>query len=181
MRVLVVVLALGLAGLMGAVGFIYSGFYPMGADVPHYAWVHSAIDTFRERSIERAARETDVPPLDSPQLLLSGGADYNDMCSGCHLKPGASASDMSLGLYPRPPNLTQWLHAENDDSVDANTRRQFWIIKHGIKASGMPAWGATHDDQRIWAMVAFLQKLPQLTPEQYQILTSREKSVHFMK
>jgi ketosteroid isomerase-like protein len=39
--------------------------------------------------------------------------------------------------------------------------------------TAMPAWGATHDDQRIWAMVAFLQKLPSLTPEQYQILTAR--------
>ena len=52
----------------------------------------------------------------------------------------------------------------------------FWIVKHGIKASGMPSWGPTHDDQRIWAMVAFLQKLPQLTPEQYQILTARDES-----
>jgi len=40
----------------------------------------------------------------------------------------------------------------------------------------MPAWGPTHNDQRIWAMVAFLQKLPDLTPEQYQILTARDET-----
>jgi mono/diheme cytochrome c family protein len=36
-----------------------------------------------------------------------------------------------------------------------SARRQFWIIKHGVKASGMPGWGPAHDDQRIWAMAAF--------------------------
>ena len=50
--------------------------------------------------------------------------------------------------------------------------RIFGVIKHGIKASGMPAWGKTHDDQRIWAMVAFIKQLPTLTPNQYQVLTA---------
>jgi len=111
-------------------------------------------------------------------MLLSGGADYNDMCAGCHLKPGVKSSDMAMGLYPRPPNLAMSASEHGhggDDHGDAATSaaRQFWIIKHGIKASGMPAWGKTHDDSRIWAMVAFLQKLPQLDETQYQILTAR--------
>lgn len=54
--------------------------------------------------------------------------------------------------------------------------QKFWIITHGIKASGMPAWGPGHDDERIWNMVAFLQRLPRLTAEQYQILTARSNS-----
>ena len=48
------------------------------------------------------------------------------------------------------------------------------MIKHGIMASGMAAFGPTHDDDRIWAMVAFLQKLPEPTPAQYQIITTRQ-------
>jgi hypothetical protein len=47
----------------------------------------------------------------------------------------------------------------------------FWTIKHGIKMSAMPAWGTTHDNQAIWNIVAFLQKLPTMTPEQYLALT----------
>ena len=70
------------------------------------------------------------------------------------------------------------LDADGDTSSDTGSeeaaiQRQFWIIKHGIKASGMPAWGPTHSDERIWKMVAFLQSLPSLTPDQYQILTAR--------
>lgn len=162
----------GLVALAGAVAFIYSGLYPMGADVPHNRMTYWALETLRERSIARAAKDIEVPSLNEPARLLAGGADYNDMCAACHLKPGKRESDMSIGLYPKPPNLTE---ARPGDS-EAEARHRFWIIKHGIKASGMPAWGPTHDDERIWNMVAFLRRLPELTPEQYQILTARDES-----
>jgi len=149
---------------LGIVAFVYSGTYPVGADVPHTKFTHWLLETLRDRSIERVSGDIQVPPLDDPDLLLSGGPDYNEMCAGCHLKPGKEKSDFSLGLYPAPPNLTEGT---------GEPEEQFWVIKHGIKASGMPSWGPTHDDQRIWAMVAFLQKLPELTPQQYQVLTAR--------
>lgn len=165
-----------------AMGFVFSGLYPVGADIPHSSLTYNLLETLRERSIARASANLEVPNLDNPDWLLSGGPDYNEMCATCHLRPGKAQSDMSLGLYPVPPNLAQ-AHEdaeghEHGDKTQA-ARRQFWIIKHGIKASGMPAWGITHEDERIWAMVAFLQKLPDLTPEQYQILTARgDASAH---
>jgi mono/diheme cytochrome c family protein len=155
---------------VATVGFVYSGIYPMAADSsPHNKITFWLLETLRERSIARAAQDITVPNLDDPALLLMGGADYNDMCVACHLKPGKTASDMSVGLYPAPPNLVLAAQASDDEQL----RRQFWIIKHGIRASGMPAWGSGHDDERIWAMVAFLQKLPALNPLHYQILTAR--------
>ncbi|WP_428383988.1 c-type cytochrome [Nevskia ramosa] len=175
---LVVAVLGGLAGL----GVLYSGLYPMGADVPHNRLTYWALETLRERSIARAIRDIEVPPLDDSGLLLAGGEDYNEMCTDCHLKPGKTESEFTLGLYPQPPNLSMSAEAhhhaeaaEGGGHGDPKTSaaRQFWIIKHGIKASGMAAFGATHDDGRIWAMVAFLQKLPALTPAQYQILTAR--------
>lgn len=174
MKTLVVIAVLGVITLAGGVSFLYSGLYPMGADVPHNQLTYWVLETLRERSVARASADLKVPNLADPDLLLAGGADYDAMCTGCHLKPGKSMSDMSIGLYPAPPNLTKAEdeHGHIHGSSTEATRRQFWIIKHGIKASGMPAWGVTHDDQRIWAMVAFLQKLPGLTPEQYQILTA---------
>ncbi len=164
---------------IGGLSFLYSGLYPIGADVPHTKLTYWALETLRERSIARASRDLQVPDLNDPSLLLAGGADYNDMCALCHLKPGKDKSDMSQGLYPKPPNLAKdtdehgHSHEESSDQAQ-EARRRFWIIKHGIKASGMPAWGVTHDDKRIWAMVAFLQRLPQLTEQQYQIITARK-------
>ena len=167
-------------GLVGAGLFIYSGLYPIGADVPHNKLSYWLLETLRERSIARAASDIQIPNnLNTSDRLLAGGADYNDMCAGCHLKPGKKESDFTIGLYPAPPNLTATAdahgheHGSDTGSKEAAIQRQFWIIKHGIKASGMPAWGPTHSDERIWNMVAFLQRLPSLTPDQYQIVTAR--------
>lgn len=171
MKTIRILLGLGVLGALTGLGFLYSGIYPMGADDEHTKPVYWALETLRERSIAVRSKDIPVPPLDDPQMLLSGGADYNDMCVGCHLRPGLKTSDMAMGLYPQPPNLTKRAAEYGDEATRA--AQQFWIIKHGIKASGMPAWGKTHDDGRIWAMVAFLQKLPQLDETQYQILTAR--------
>jgi hypothetical protein len=168
-------------GLLGGGLFVYSGLYPIGADVPHNQATYWLLETLRERSIARAASNIQIPDnLNTSDRLLAGGADYNDMCAGCHLKPGKKESDFTIGLYPSPPNLTTTAdahghdHGGNTDVDEKAIKRHFWIIKHGIKASGMPAWGPTHSDERIWNMVAFLQRLPDLNAQQYQILTARE-------
>lgn len=173
-------LTLGSAVVIAAIAaFLYSGLYPMGADDHHNKLTHWVLETLREQSIVRAAKDIVVPEdLQTPARLLAGGADYNDMCSGCHLKPGKTESDFTQGLYPAPPDLTQASHADpegahSEADADARVRRYFWVIKHGVKASGMPAWGAGHDDERIWNMVAFIDRLSELSPQQYQILTAR--------
>lgn len=170
-----VVIAVTAVGGAAGLAFLYSGLYPMGADVPHNRLTYSALETLRERSIAHSIRPIEVPPLDDADLILAGGADYNEMCTGCHLKPGVKDSEMTLGLYPQPPNLANPERAKTMGDPKLAAAREFWIIKHGIKASGMAAFGKTHDDARIWAMVAFIQKLRTLTPEQYQILTSRSE------
>jgi len=184
MKHLKMLLALTAVAVLGGLGFIYSGVYHIGADDHHFKPVYWALETLRERSIAARTGSIEVPPLDDPSLLLAGGADYNEMCSGCHMKPGKKQSEISAGLYPQPPNLAMGDEAHGlghsggsgwHGNVRDSAARQFWIIKHGIKASGMAAFGATHDDARIWAMVAFLQKLPTLDATKYQILTAREE------
>lgn len=153
-------------GLIAGGLFIYSGIFNVAADEPHstpFLWV---VEKTRERSIAVRAKTLKIPNLDDAELINLGGADYNEMCTGCHLKPGMANSELRAAMYPQPPNLSQVKRAD--------PAQTFWIIKHGVKMSGMPAWGATHDDARMWAMVAFLQQLPRLTPDQYQILTARD-------
>ncbi|MTI62522.1 cytochrome c [Methylophaga sp.] len=178
-RYIKILLLLILATILAILIFIYSGTYQIGADVPHNKVTFWLLETLRERSVAKAAANVHVPDdLSSPARLLRGGPDYNEMCVSCHLSPSVSKTDFTLGLYPSPPNLTKptdW----NIDEIAADQRR-FWIIKHGIKASAMPSWAPGHDDQRIWDIVAFLKKLPELSPDQYQILTARgsEESPH---
>jgi len=88
--------------------------------------------------------------------------EYSEMCSGCHLAPGMERTEISGGLYPRAPELRR--------GTDLTPAEQFWIIKHGVKQTGMPAWGVTHDDELLWDVVAFVRKLPELTAEQYETM-----------
>lgn len=171
MKIFKIIILLGVLGIAGVATVMYSGVVDVAADEPHGDLVYWLLEQTRENSIAAASKNIEVPDLSDPDLLLSGGSDYQFMCSTCHLAPGQTESDMSVGLYPAPPNLTV-SHEEHDADAKQQAQRYYWVIKHGIKASGMPAWGKTHDDKRIWGMVAFLQRLPTLTPDQYQILTA---------
>jgi mono/diheme cytochrome c family protein len=160
---LTVVAVLGILAA-GALAFVYSGRYDIGADAPHTRPVYALMQALRERSIEAHSSGVQVPNLDDPQLILKGAGQYAAMCTDCHLAPGKADSEIRPGLYPRPPKLAQ-------RRIDP--REAFWVIKHGIKMSAMPAWGATHDDQTIWSMVAFLQKLPELSPAEYRAIVAK--------
>ena len=167
MKLVKALLGIAALGLIGVALFVYLGIFNVAADEPHSKPVFKLMETVRERLIAERAKSIEVPLLDDPAMITSGGADYNEMCTGCHLKPGMDNSELRAAMYPQPPDLTKVKRAD--------PAQTFWIIKHGIKMSAMPAWGATHDDQRMWAMVAFLQQLPRLTPAQYQILTARSE------
>jgi mono/diheme cytochrome c family protein len=153
-----------IASAVGAVAAVsvYSGAFNIAADVPHSSVVYELMEAVRDRSIAVRIGDVQVPPLDDPKLAAEGAKHYAAMCVDCHLAPGVKDSELRKGLYPQPPNLAEHIHA--------GPAEKFWVIKHGIKMSAMPAWGKTHDDQSIWGLVAFLQKLPELTPEQYQAL-----------
>jgi mono/diheme cytochrome c family protein len=54
----------------------------------------------------------------------------------------------------------------------------YWIVKHGVKMTGMPAFGPTHSDERLWTIVAFLKQLPQLSPEKYAEIKHASEKQH---
>lgn len=145
-----------------AIGWAWSGLYSVAADVPHTRPVHALLELLRERSVAARASAIEVPLLDEEALIRAGAGNYDAMCSGCHLAPDMAETEVSRGLYPAPPNLAQ------SDRVDPAAA--FWTIKHGLKASGMPAWGRSMEDSDIWGMVALLQKLPKMTSKDYRAL-----------
>ena len=148
----------------GVGAFAYSGLYNIGADDPHTRPVYAFMQELRMRSIARQAQSLKVPDLSNPALIRQGAGNYAAMCTGCHLAPGMAATELSKGLYPSPPNLS------TADIGDPS--HHFWVIKHGIKASGMPAWGKSMNDGYIWNMVAFLQVMPKLNAEQYEAMVA---------
>ena len=158
--------------LAGAVSLIvYLGLYNIAADTPHTQPVYWLLESARERSIAVRAADIVVPSdLSDPKRVQSGAGQYAEMCSSCHLAPGMKRTEISQGLYPRAPELRR--------GSDLTPAEEFWVVKHGVKLTGMPAWGVTHDDQILWDVVAFLRKLPELTPEQYQALVKSAPKTH---
>ena len=153
--------------LIAGLGFVYSGIYDVGADRPHTALTHWVISQTRARSVVSRSSGVSVPTLDDDELIAMGADHYAEMCVVCHLAPGAEESELRRGLYPKPPNLVE-------RGGDLSPQEAFWVIKHGFKMTGMPAWGATHDDRSIWALVAFIRKLPHLSAQSYQALVGKD-------
>ena len=153
------VLVLALAGL----AFIYSGIYDVAASSPDAGLIHWVLETTRSRSVHRAAEAFEesarVPDLKDPSLIRTGLVHYHAMCLTCHGAPGVPISESGQGLNPYPPELA----GEEEEPAEV-----FWVVKNGIKMTGMPAFGVTHSDEELWAIVAFMKKMGDLSPEEYQ-------------
>ena len=168
-HVVFTVVALVVAAAAAFALFVISGAYNFAADEPHTSIVSSVLETMRERSIESRASGVTVPDLADDARIARGAGNYEAMCSGCHLAPGVVESELSKGLYPAPPNLSK-------ETVEAGSA--FWVVKHGIKASGMPAWGKSMGDDDVWDLVAFLRRLPALDQAGYAALVDRSGGHH---
>jgi mono/diheme cytochrome c family protein len=158
--------AIGLGAIAGY-GLIQNGSIDFAADSAHSPSITKFIEWAREQSVAKQAKDV-IPPNDltSQERIRRGAGNYEAMCVGCHLSPGVEDSEIRKGLYPSPPNLSQAGAATEEQVADA---RRFWIIKHGIKGSGMPAWAkGGMDDEAIWDLTAFIKILPKLSAADYQ-------------
>lgn len=155
--------------LVGGATFIYSGVYNVGADETHWSMTYRLMETVRVRSIKaRAAGIAVAPNLDDQDRVLAGAVHFSTHCAICHSAPGVEAGDMAQGMYPKPPELAHVPGVWKPNEL-------FWIVKHGIKMSGMPSW-ADHGDDQLWNSVAFMQKLPDLTSDGYKKLLQTAKA-----
>ena len=167
-------LLMGLVILASAL-YIWSGSYNVAATEPHFEFVRRGLATIRDRSIQARAAKTEAQRLESA-ATTSGFRAYHGLCSICHSGPGLEASPIREGLNPKPPLLSsESVQRRNDVEL-------FWIVKHGIKMTGMPAFGAHHDEQEIAAIAAFVSRLPGMTAEDYRRLmrsaNRRASTVH---
>jgi len=146
---------------LGGLAFVYSGVYDIAATEPHWGATHWVMQTVRTRSIKAHAVGI-VPPPDllNPAKIAMGTEHFSEHCSVCHGAPGVPKGDIAHGLYPPPPDLAVTAKLYSDSEL-------FWVIKHGIKMTGMPAW-SQHSDEEIWATVGFINKLKAgMTEQEY--------------
>jgi len=142
---------------------VYTGLYSVAASQPHTRLAHWLLDTTMERSVEQHAGGVQPP---GPASVTEGASHFAEMCVVCHGAPGVYPSEIGQGLNPVPPELSE-------AAADWSLQEVYWIVKHGIKMTGMPAFGPTHKEEQLWALAHFVKQLPQLSPAQYQDLVAK--------
>lgn len=147
-------IVLALAGF----AIVYSGVVNISARKPHSAPVFFLLQTAMRQSVARQASSVPAPAPSSD--LARGFRLYSEACVYCHGGPGKDPADIGKGLNPEPPFLPDTVRRWSAAEI-------FWIVKNGVRMTGMPSFAGTHDDDELRAVVAFVQKLPDMSAEQY--------------
>ena len=152
--------------ILGSVIFIYSGTYNIAATVPHSELATWIFNTVKTSSIRKHSEDIKEPSLEDEGLVREGFEHYEDMCVGCHGAPGIDQAEV---FNPAPPDLAKAVEALRPAEI-------FWVIKNGIKMTGMPESGSTRSDEEIWEIVALVERLPDLTPEEYKLMKEEPRA-----
>ena len=163
-RLVMAAVVLAIAGLIGGVFVLVSGIVPIKASSGHWAITAALLDFAKRRSVNTHTLGMTVPPLDDRALILKGAGHYDFGCEPCHGSPVLQQPRIPAAMTPKPPDL-------RTAALTFDPEELFYIVKHGIKFTGMPAWPALERDDEVWAMVAFLRTLPTLEPSGYLELT----------
>ena len=117
------------------------------------------IETFvatrvRDWSISRAARRPlPAAPKQNEENISKGSAIYGMACATCHGQDGRNPTPIGKSMYPPVPNL------RSPDIQRMSDRELFWIVKNGVRLSGMPGFANIEDDGQIWCVVYYVHSL----------------------
>lgn len=166
------VLSLAVVAVIAGFMFVWFGVFNVSASDKHWAITNTFLEIVRDRSISARAETMHVPDLTDVTRIKRGAANYDAMCAQCHLAPGVDSSELYEGLNPKPPVLYKHEHFAEEPN------ETFWVIKNGIKMTGMPGWGLNNSDEQIWDMIALVSALDKMSAMQYQALVESGQHTH---
>ncbi len=163
MRFLAFIGALAICAAIAGVVYFFGGFYDVSVAAGGNPAVQWSVRAVREASVGQHARSSAPPAWFNDAKTVQAGAHEfaEEGCVDCHGAPGRKPAKFAQGMDPDPPDLGK--HVAHDPPGHV-----FWIIKNGIRMTGMPAFGGHMSDDEIWRAVAFAQRMGGVTPEQYQ-------------
>jgi mono/diheme cytochrome c family protein len=153
-------------------GLVWIGAYNVSALSKHWGATEWLLEVGRHRSIVARANASPPSSLEDPERLRKGIDHFHGMCRLCHGAPGFQRAEFAHGLYPSPPELTE------PEVQHLGPSKGFWIVKHGLKLTGMPAFGPTHSEEDLWNVTAVLLTLPKLSREEYARLVTESGGTH---
>jgi len=174
MRILALIGALAIIGIIAAAVFFFGGYYNVAATEPDLGILKWALTQVRTASIDRHAGDQPPAGYDDPAKIQDGARIYSVIgCINCHGVPvsaGTTWAKFSEGLHPDPPGLKEL-------AADRTPSQLFWVIKNGINMTGMPSFAlAGAKDEDLWSIVAFVKKLPIISEADYKTWTAAPAS-----
>jgi mono/diheme cytochrome c family protein len=147
-----------LAIAVGAIAITHLGLYPIGADNPPGALervlASRAMDVYAEKHKPQGDNPTEITAAN----LTEGAKEYEEHCAFCHGGAKAKISPMRDNFSPPAPQLVNRIPHDDDAWL-------FWVTKHGVRMTGMPAWTGILSDEKIWKVIAFIKHSDKLPPE----------------
>lgn len=142
-----------LALVFGSLLFIYSGIYNVASTSQHTTPVYWMLITTLRQSVFAHAQAIQAPNLDDPALTRRGMVLYDQYCVPCHGAPGIPLEAIGMGLTPLPKNLAETARHWRSEQI-------YWVVRHGLKMTGMPAWEYRFGEEDLWAIAGFVKTMP---------------------
>lgn len=169
MKIIATIGVLVLIIVIGGLVFTYSGFYNVAATIPHSSLTEWLLSTISDRSVKHQAKDISPPSyLNDPEIIKAGFIKYQNDCVWCHGTPMSYPGKIGKGLNPGPPKL--W-----ESAKELSAGEMYWVIKNGIKMTGMPYWSHEYKEEDTWSVVAFLKQFPNTSAQQYRQMTQTAK------
>jgi mono/diheme cytochrome c family protein len=168
MRTLAFIGLLAIVAAIAAAVFFFGGYYSVAATEADPKLVDWTLARVRQASISHYATDASPVALDDPAVVREGARAYSERgCVTCHGAPGVGWAKFSEGMRPYPPNLKELANQREPQQL-------FWVIKHGIKLTGMPGFGLIEvPDREIWTIAAFVKRLPLVSEDDFKTWTAQ--------
>lgn len=149
-------------GLLLVLALTVGGYAPITAVPAESGWWRNLVHSAYESALARRAQGVSRPQgWNDAARARAGAAAFDDMCASCHTPPGHAVSVQVQGMNPAPPRLDELLHRRTPAEA-------FYVLRHGVRMTGMPAFGPTHSDGTLWELVAFLEAARDLDTRGYR-------------
>jgi mono/diheme cytochrome c family protein len=149
---------------------LFSGFINIAATNPDPHPMDLVLSNGMKNSVRFHARGIKPPNLETPRMITSGEELYQGLCVLCHGGPDAAPTAIGQGLNPPAPPL-------NNEPAKWTAAQIYWIVKNGIKMTGMPSFGISHDSSDLWDIVAYIMKMPSLSSKKAHASDAPARSV----
>ncbi len=129
--------------------------------LPEPGRTEAFLATKAKHYLVRRSSRVGIPraPADRQSAIKVGDRLFGTECASCHGPSGHSPTDAGGWMYPRAADLT------SHDARSYSDQELFWIIKNGIRLSGMPAFGRAESDEHIWDLVLYVRMLPEINSQ----------------